>query len=302
MTTHTPPNTEAHSPVFSPRSYLELFLISFAILFFELACIRWFGSTVVFMTFFTNIVLMACFLGMTVGCLTASRKQSFITLIIPLALLTVVLAQAVLLAYFQFGEFMIDVGGQGSPQQIYFGTESRSHDLSRFVLPIEAVAGLFYVLIALMFVGLGQVMGRAFNAIPNHIAAYTANIFGSLVGIAAFGAASYFQTTPVLWFAVSLGIGLYFVNRRKPLQVLAFIGVLAVMALAPYSEGESQTRWFWSPYYKIRYDPQSGTIRTNNIGHQTMMRSGELVLGYALPHLLDRGAGGRPFADMVVIG
>ena len=50
------------------RPHLDLFLISFLILFFELACIRWFGSTVVFLTFFTNIVLMACFLGMSVGC------------------------------------------------------------------------------------------------------------------------------------------------------------------------------------------------------------------------------------------
>ena len=30
----------------------RLFLISFVILFLELACIRWFGSTVVFLTFF----------------------------------------------------------------------------------------------------------------------------------------------------------------------------------------------------------------------------------------------------------
>ena len=75
---------------------------------------------------------------------------------------------------------MIDVGGQGSPQQVFFGTEYRSKDLSRFIIPIEAVAGLFYVLIALMFMGLGQVMGRAFNAIPNHIAAYTMNIIGKL--------------------------------------------------------------------------------------------------------------------------
>lgn len=50
------------------RGYLELFLISFLILFFELSCIRWFGSTVIFLTFFTNIVLMACFLGVSLGC------------------------------------------------------------------------------------------------------------------------------------------------------------------------------------------------------------------------------------------
>ena len=67
------------SPRWRPRRVdLHLFLISFAILFFELACIRWFGSTVVFLTFFTNIVLMACFLGMTVGCLAASRGRDYV--------------------------------------------------------------------------------------------------------------------------------------------------------------------------------------------------------------------------------
>jgi hypothetical protein len=35
-------------------AYLQLFLVSFLILFFELAAIRWFASTVVFLTFFTN--------------------------------------------------------------------------------------------------------------------------------------------------------------------------------------------------------------------------------------------------------
>jgi SAM-dependent methyltransferase len=281
---------------------MDLFLISFAILFFELACIRWFGSTVVFMTFFTNIVLMACFLGMTVGCLAASRKQNFIKAVIPLALVTVTLAYGVLLAYSRFGEIMIDVGGQGSPQQIYFGTEYRSKDLSRFIIPVDAVAGLFYGLIALMFVGLGQVLGRAFNAIPNHIAAYTVNIAGSLVGIAAFGAASYFHTTPLLWFAISLGICLYFVKPRVPLQIFALIAVLGFIVLTPYLEGEGQTRWFWSPYYKIRYEPQSGQISTNNIGHQVMVPVGEWGAAYVLPHLLNRDAGGRPFEDVLIIG
>src|SRR5687767_434578 len=64
--------------------YARLFLISFFILFFELACIRWFGSTVVFLTFFTNIILIACFLGMSVGLLTSARKVNFINWVLPL--------------------------------------------------------------------------------------------------------------------------------------------------------------------------------------------------------------------------
>jgi SAM-dependent methyltransferase len=282
------------------RAYLDLFLISFAILFFELASIRWFGSTVVFMTFFTNFVLIACFLGMTVGCLTASRKQNFIKFVIPLTLLAVTLAYGVLGVYSLFGRILIDVGGQGSPQHIFFGTEYRTNDLSTFIIPIEAVASLFYVLIALAFMGLGQVMGRAFQAIPNHIAAYTMNIMGSLSGIVAFGVAAYFHTTPLLWFAISLGISLYFIEPRRPVQILALIAVLALIAATAYREGRGQV--FWSPYYKIRYEPQSGLIHTNNIVHQMMSRIEEKGAAYVLPHLLNRDAGGQPFEDVLIIG
>jgi SAM-dependent methyltransferase len=282
------------------RAYINLFLISFAILFFELACIRWFGSTVVFMTFFTNFVLMACFLGMAVGCLTASRQQNFINLVIPLVLLTVTLAYGVLGVYSLFGRIMIDVGGQGSPQQVFFGTEYRTHDPSTFVIPMEAVAGLFYVLIALMFIGLGQVMGRAFNAIPDHITAYTINIVGSLTGIVAFGVAAYFHTTPLLWFTISLGISLYFIRPWKSVHILAFIAVLVLIALTAYREAGGQV--VWSPYYKIHYEPQSGSISTNNIIHQTMARMEEQGAAYVLPHLLNRDAGGQPFEDVLIIG
>jgi hypothetical protein len=53
----SPPRVSASSTI---RPYADLFLISFAILFFELTCIRWFGSMVISLTFFTNIVSTAC--------------------------------------------------------------------------------------------------------------------------------------------------------------------------------------------------------------------------------------------------
>src|SRR2546430_15512747 len=95
----------------SKRPYLDLFLISFLILFFELTCIRWFGSTVVFLTFFTNIVLLATFLGMSVGLLTASRRINFQRWVIPLAFVTVALAFATFWAYHHYADRLtIDVG------------------------------------------------------------------------------------------------------------------------------------------------------------------------------------------------
>jgi hypothetical protein len=99
--------------------YVDLFLISFLILFFELASIRWFGSTVIFLTFFTNLVLMACFLGMSVGLLSAGRRRNLITWVFPLALLATGLAVATETP--NFGKnLLIEVGGRNSPQQVFF--------------------------------------------------------------------------------------------------------------------------------------------------------------------------------------
>ena len=184
------------------RPYTDLFLVSFLLLFFELACIRWFGSTVVFLTFFTNIVLLATFLGMSVGCLAASSERDWSRAVMPLFLTAAAMAYLSLLAYNHYGRVMVDVGGQGSPQQVYFGTEYRARDVASFVIPIEVLAAAFFVLIALVFVGIGQVMGRAFNEAGDRLTAYISNIAGSLAGIAAFALASYVRTTPMTWFAI----------------------------------------------------------------------------------------------------
>src|SRR3954470_19627327 len=114
------------------RPHVELFLISFLILFFELACIRFFGSTVVFLTFFTNIVLLACFLGMSVGLLTSSRPFDFMRAALPLAALGFAAAVAVYVLYWGWADSVsIGLGGQErSPQLIYFGAEYRPADPS----------------------------------------------------------------------------------------------------------------------------------------------------------------------------
>jgi hypothetical protein len=57
-----------------------------------------------------------------------------------------------------------------------------------------------------------EILGRAFNATPNRVAWYTINILASLVGILAFGLASYSRNTPIAWFAISVGLILYFVR------------------------------------------------------------------------------------------
>jgi hypothetical protein len=107
-------------------------------LFLELTCIRWFPSHVLFLTFFTNTVLLASILGIAVGCLAAKRKSNLL-LWTPL-ILVVALASAHGVEWLrQASAGVIDVGNQASPQMVFFGVEYQARDLTSFVVPIEAI-------------------------------------------------------------------------------------------------------------------------------------------------------------------
>ena len=296
-----PPSAAAAVPP-AWRTLANLFLVSFTLLFFELTCIRWFASTVIFLTFFTNLVLMACFLGMSVGCLAASRRYAFVRTVLPLTLVTVAAALGTAWAYNHYGQLAVDVGSQRSPQMVYFGTEYRAKDPSKFLIPVEAVGGVFFVLIALMFLGLGQTLGRCFNATSNRTAAYTADILGSLAGIGAFSAASYLNTTPHLWFALSACLCLYFARPWTGWQVGSAIGLLLLVAISAYGLDEPRGETFWSAYYKIHYDPLRGSINVNNLAHQDMHDLRTFQGAYSLPHELLARAGEPPAGRMLIIG
>jgi spermidine synthase len=281
----------------------DLFLVSFLILFFELAAIRWFGATVVFLTFFTNIVLLASFLGMSVGLLSARRPRDLVPAALPVAMLACIAAIVVHLLYAQWADRVtIGLGNQAtSPGLIYFGTEYRPADPSSWVIPMWAIGGAFFALIALAFVGLGQVMGRAFDAIPDRVTAYTVDVCGSLTGIAAFAAMSYFQLPPTVWFVPIVLLMLHFAGWRKPVQLAAAGSLFTAVAIGSHGLNVNGEVW-WSPYYKVALKPANGEIATNDIGHQYMLKVEEIGVAYTLPHLLNRDAGNRPFEEVMIIG
>src|SRR6202171_6731691 len=58
----------------------RLFLLSFLMLFVELALIRWTGAKVVYLSYFSNFVLLASFLGIGVGFLRARSATNLFPL------------------------------------------------------------------------------------------------------------------------------------------------------------------------------------------------------------------------------
>jgi hypothetical protein len=277
---------------------LNLFLTGFLVLFLELSCIRWFAANVIFLQFFTNVVLLACFLGMSCGCLAAKQRQDWLTYFPLLALGAVIAALCLGAVYDAWSGFVIDVGNQKSPQEIFFGTEYRGADVARFTIPIDLIAAVFFVLIALMFVGLGQVLGRAFDAHPNRVLGYTLNIGGSLVGIVGFSLLSLLQAPPAVWFAITCAGICYLLYQTGGLTLArgtALVALLTALIVPNAIKARHGIETYWSPYYAVEYEPADRSIGVDKIGHQTMVPFDLGGSSYSLIHLLQKAAAARRF-------
>jgi spermidine synthase len=298
------------------RQGFDLFLISFLILFLELAAIRWFPAHVLYLTFFTNMVLLATFLGMSVGCLAANQRRDYLKWTPLLLVIVMVAAVGVEVSSGSFVKF-VDVGNQTRPEQIYFGTEYQSQDLSRYAIPVEVLCGFFFLVLALAFIGPGQELGRALKRWPNRLQAYSLNIVASIAGILVFAACSWLQVRALWWFLlVALGLAyFYFVSPEHRFQTrkvgwaaLTALPLLAVVYLAAFVPthndypGQAKAQQFWSPYYRIDFKEADLSLSVNLIYHQQMVSRNENFPAYALPHLLNRDVGRPAFENVMIIG
>jgi hypothetical protein len=201
------------------RPAFDLFLISWLVLFLELACIRWFPSHVLFLTFFVNLVLLACFVGMSVGCLVARRRTNFIRYT-PYWLIVGIGGGLLIDGFSNILQAVFAVGNQAKPDVVYFGTETsvtgREQNPLPFVVPMELVGAAFFAVIAGIMVGPGQEMGRAFNRVSNRTVSYSANLLGSLVGIGMFAGCSILRLPPIVWFLLCGAVVAYLLLRKDP--------------------------------------------------------------------------------------
>src|SRR6266478_2727854 len=184
----------------------RIFLVSFAMLFFELLCIRWIPSYVRYLSYFNNFILMASFLGIGLGMLSARRKN-FWFLPFPLLLLAMVILVAL-------NKFTLLIN---STDVLYYGAgEAQSATAENFiVLPI------IFGIVTLCFIPLSRMFGKLFSQL-NPLTAYTFDIIGSLAGIAAFSAMSYFYLPPLGWFSV-LGVLLLLLSAKRTVLLVAIV-------------------------------------------------------------------------------
>jgi SAM-dependent methyltransferase len=233
----------------SPR--LRLVLLSFLMLFVELALIRWIGSNVVYLSYFSNFILLGSFLGIGVGFLRSDADRNLfrwapVTLAFLVAFVTV---------------FNVRLDRSGS-DLLFFGA------LEATGLPIWVVLPIIFVAVAAVMAMIGEEVARTFAEFEP-LEAYRLDISGSILGIAAFAALSFTGAPPVAWGAIVGGLMLVLVRSGwRALQVAAVVGLLVILgreSILPFNS--------WSPYYKIQVSrdpnvPEAYHFAVNGIPHQ----------------------------------
>ncbi len=240
-------------------------------LFVELALIRWTGSNVVFLSYFSNFVLLGSFLGIGIGFLRARARTNLFRW------------SPVALAFFVGFVliFPVQIDRRGS-DVIYFGGFDMSGLPSWVMLPIifVAVAGIMAMI--------AEGVARTFVEF-DPLEAYRWDIVGSILGIAAFSLLSFTWAPPVAWGVVAVVLFLILLPRvaLRPLQYVALFGLVFMLGR------ESMVPIFsWSPYYKVTTFavdeiPDSTFVNVNGIPHQeftTVERRRETDPVYFLPY------------------
>lgn len=270
---------------------VRLFGLSFAMLYLELALIRFTSAQVLYLGYFSNFVLISVFLGIGLGFLLVQKATRLLDLTpqVLLLLIAYVLVSQVDVSYLR--EHL---------GQLFFGINS-----TLLRIPLWLSLALLFGLTALIFASLAQEAGRCFSAY-RPIVAYSIDIAGSLSGIVAFTLCAYLGLAPPFWFA-SAGLLIVLLSRREawPNALVLLAGVvLLIIAAAPTHYVK------WSPYQRIDVWPLEPpneklgfALTANGVGHQSMQPVGtkEPIYDYPYTEVLRR-RGNKPYADVLIIG
>ncbi|HUZ53224.1 MAG TPA: spermidine synthase [Streptosporangiaceae bacterium] len=280
----TSPGAAAESPVGDPgRSVqLRLALLSFLMLFVELALIRWLGANIVYLSYYSNFVLLGSFLGIGIGFLRArSRINLFPWTPVALALLTAFVLR-----------FPVQISHTSGTQLIFFGA------LKTTGLPTWLMLPVIFLAVAAVMTMIGEGVARTFVQFKP-LDAYRLDILGSIVGIAAFSTLSFFNAKPLAWGIITAIVLLVLSGTR--IGIIQFAALASLAGLLTANSLISHD--LWSPYYRItvgaRTQAQTIPVMVNGIPHQAITAAAKRPAIFYQPYTQ---APRNPLNNVLVVG
>jgi len=267
--------------MFSAR--IRIFLASFLVLFLEVALIRWLPAQIRLLSYFSNFILLAAFLGIGIGALLGRMRRPLFP--------WYPLLQLVVIAVVYFIRLEVRINAPGS---IYFTsgtTDPVTAVETTLLLPV------LFLGVAALFATLAQRMASEMTELPP-LRAYTINLAGSLAGVAAFAAVSWLEAPPSTWFIVAFAAAVPLLRNQK--WTTASLAAILCLVISGGLVADMQRGTIWSPYYKITIKKlgRETVVEVNNIWHQSMAPVDSKEYFYQWPYMVF----GDTFKDALILG
>jgi len=280
------------------KPYWRLGLTSFLILFLELLIIRLVGTEIRIFAYFGNLILLAIFVGSGIGMYikkTISPAISGVLLFFVSALTTVVY----ILRTSRFDvKLFSGISELLSPlSEAYIWQTLNTFSKSGAVFGL-LLTGAIVVLLAGVFVPLGNLLGKLLDAKENPLKIYSVNVAAGLAGMWAFQLFSVLGLSPLLGIVICLGL-LFFLVSNQSERYLLIAATMAVVALtAPHSSPQPYEgpTTFWSPYQKLTispiyptkiHQPRGYYLEVNNVGYMGLLNLDETHIATASAYLAE---------------
>jgi hypothetical protein len=263
----------------------RLVVLTFLMLFVELALIRWLGGNVLYLAFFSNVVLLGSFLGVGLGFLWAGHRDVPLLRFTPLTL-------AALVLFVHFVPVTVEaVGGE----LIFFGAELKPSGPPR-----ELMLPAVFIAVAVVLTCIGDGIARTFRQLAN-LEAYQFDLIGSLIGIVGFTVLAFFGAEPIVWGTVTAVVLLWALRPRG--RDLALVGLPLLALLGTLASESLEKRILWTPYYKAEYarlgEGEGVGVLVNGVPHWFQARAPDWPIYQTV---YDRRAQADEVGEVLVIG
>lgn len=267
----------------------RILILSIWMLFLELFLIRWISTEIRIFAYVSNLVLLACFIGMGAGCYFSNKKINILFSFSILAVITLAIKSI---------PFRIITDLLGTFDDSLIWSQGLAPDNFMPIVKGILLTLLMFGMVGAIFFPLGQLLARMFTSHNKIIVAYSINIAGSILGIWLFSLLSFIYTPPLIWLILSMVCGLLFIEK-KALNIVLFLLLLLSSCIIVTIPLSRTLLTLWSPYqkldvYEVSFDKVKVgyTVNVNNANYMEILNiSPEFINSH--PKIYGSNAGER---------
>ena len=234
-------------------------------LYLELMIIRLHSTYFQLFSFFKNVSLLSCLLGLGIGYLFGHKKINSLKWVFPLLTLQIIFMYLV-------KDSPLTILLQNPITEQWAMGQDTAQTIFQFLI-IYSFVIIIFLSNAIIFVPLGHLVSRLMYG-QDKLRSYSWNLIGSLSGIIIFSFMSFIWSPPSLWILFSLFVFIVFIRKTLLDIFIPFASVLIIffITLVPTDLSKQE---IYSPYQLVslqhNYSTSSPTIdvMVSNTWYQT---------------------------------